>query len=243
MHGWGGSINSFLSVAQRLKDRFRITLIDFYGFGNTPQPNYPLYLDDYADSILEIINHYKMSEVILVGHSFGGRVAIKIASACGYLLDKIILINSAGLKPKRTLKYYYKVFTHKVLTFLKIPHKAGSADYRKLDNTGKQTFKNIINEDLNPLIEKITLPALIIWGNKDKETPIYMARKLYRKLLCPTLIIFKGEGHYAYLKRQHEFYMLLKTYLTEGPYAMADIIGAHNLRSNIIFKIPYTESK
>lgn len=184
-----------------------------------------------------------MSDIILVGHSFGGRVAIKFASKYSYLLEKVVLVDSAGLKPRRKISYYFKILRHKLLNFLKIPHIAGSTDYRKLDEISKKTFKNIINEDLTPLIGKITLPFLLIWGDKDTETPIYMARKLYKNLLDSTLIVFKGKGHYAYIERQNEFYMLLKSYLAEGTYALANIIGNHNLWDSIILKIPHTLSK
>ncbi|NLL55773.1 MAG: alpha/beta hydrolase [Clostridiales bacterium] len=243
LHGWGGSIQSFLGIANRLKNNYRVTLVDFYGFGDTPPKPYPIYLEDYAESILDIIEHYKMRQVILVGHSFGGRVAIKFASRYSHLLQKIVLVDSAGIKPRRKLSYYFKIFRHKLLNLLNIEHTAGSADYRKLDSVAKQTFKNIINEDLTPITQKITLPVLIFWGGKDKETPIYMARKLYKNLVCSTLIVFKGLGHYAYIERQNQFYMLLKSYLLEEHYALADIINNHNLGGSTILKIPHALSK
>lgn len=220
-----------------------MTLVDFYGFGKTPPSHIPIRLKDYSDSILDIIQHYKMSDVTLVGHSFGGRVAIKLASTHSYLLEKLVLVDSAGLKPKRSLRYYIKIFRHKLLNYLKIPHTSGSEDYRKLDDISKQTFKNIVNEDLSNLIKKITLPVLLFWGSKDKETPIYMAKKLYKNLVSPTLIVCKGLGHYAYIDRQNEFYMLLKSYLSEGAYALADIIRNHNLWGNILLKVPHNMSK
>jgi pimeloyl-ACP methyl ester carboxylesterase len=130
-----------------------------------------------------------------------------------------------------------------MLNCLNISHTAGSRDYRKLDQIAKQTFKNIINEDLTPVTKKITLPVLMIWGGKDKETPIYMARKLYKNLTDSTLIVFKGVGHYAYIERQNEFYMLLKSYISEGSHALANIIGNHNLWGSIIFKISHSLSK
>lgn len=204
---------------------------------------YPIYLNDYVESILSIVEHYKMSDIILVGHSFGGRVAIKFASKHSYLLEKMVLVDSAGIKPKRKLNYYLKIFRHKLLNCFNIAHTAGSSDYRKLNQVSKQTFKNIINEDLTNLTKKITLPVLIFWGGKDKETPIYMARKLYKNLADSTLIVFKNVGHYSYIERPNEFYMLLKSYLSEGTHALADFIGNHNLWGSIIFKVPHTLPK
>jgi pimeloyl-ACP methyl ester carboxylesterase len=220
-----------------------VTLVDFYGFGKTPSPNYPLKLQDYVNSILDIIKFYKMHDIILIGHSFGGRVATVIASNYGYLLEKLVLVDSAGLKPRRRMSYYFRLYRHKLLTKLNIKHTSGSVDYRKLDDISKVTFKNIINEELTPLLKKITLPTLIFWGSKDKETPIYMARRLYKNILCSTLIVCVNAGHYSYIEKHNEFYMLLKCYLTEDSYAMDDIICGHNLGGDILVKVPHIKSK
>ena len=96
-----------------------------------------------------------MKNVILVCHSFGGRVGIKLAVKYGYLINKLILIDSAGIKPRRGLKYYFSIYKHKLLNLLKIKHVAGSEDYKKLNETMRGTFKNVINEDLCPILKKI----------------------------------------------------------------------------------------
>ncbi|NCA93027.1 alpha/beta hydrolase, partial [bacterium] len=194
LHGWGGSVASFFGAGKDLSKYFRITLLDFYGFGDTPHPNKELFLDDYVSSVIEIIDYYKMSNVILVGHSFGGRVAIKIAAKHGYLLEKIVLVDSAGILPRRGLKYYFKIYFHKLCKKIGIKHLGGSKDYRALPAIMKQTFKNIVNEDLLPLVKKITLPTLLIWGDKDKETPIYMAKLMHKNIIGSGLIIFRGLG-------------------------------------------------
>lgn len=216
LHGWGGSVESFLALARSLSNQFRVTLIDFYGFGKTPHPDIPLVLDDYVHSVINLINYYKMHSVCLIAHSFGGRVALKLAANYGYLLDKLVLIGSAGIKPRRTVQYYYRITRHKLLRFLKIKHSAGSADYKKLPANMKKTFVNIVNENLGLLLHKITVPTLIIWGNKDKETPIYMARKLNKKIIGSGLIVLKNAGHYSYLEQPTRVLLILKSFLLEG---------------------------
>lgn len=191
-------------------------MVDFYGFGNTPHPDYALTLDDYVKAIVDLINHYKMKSVSIVGHSFGGRVALKIASRYGYMLERMVLIDSAGIKPRRTLKYYYKLYRHKLLKLLKIPHTAGSQDYRNLSPVMRKTFVNIVNENLSPLLSKITVPTLIIWGNKDKETPIYMARKFNKKIIGSGLVVLKNAGHYSYLEQPLKVLLILKSFMSEG---------------------------
>ncbi len=204
-----------MGLAKQLCKEFRVTLLDFYGFGDTPHPEHALTLDDFVQSVIDIIQFYKMKSVILVSHSFGGRVAIKIASKYGYLLEKMVLIDAAGLRPRRGAQYYYKLLRHKILKTLKIPHKAGSSDYRQLPDIKKKTFVNIVNENLAALLPKITLPTLIIWGNNDKETPIYMARKLNKGIVGSGLVVLKGAGHHSYLDRPFDVLLIIKSFLAE----------------------------
>ncbi len=167
-------------------------------------------------SVYEIIKHYKMKSVSIVAHSFGGRVALKLAHKYGYVLDRLILIDSAGIKPRRGVKYHYKVLRHKLLKKLHIKHKSGSADYNKLKGVEKKTFINIVNEDLTDILEKITLPTLIIWGNKDKDTPIYMAKKLNRKLCSSGLVVIKDAGHFSYLDKPGRVLIIIRSFMSEG---------------------------
>lgn len=205
-----------MGLAKQLCGEYRVTLLDFYGFGETPHPDFALSLDDFVQSVITLINYYKMKNVILVAHSFGGRVAIKIAAKYGYLLEKMVLVDAAGLKPRRGVRYHYRLLRHKILKALKVPHKAGSADYRQLPSIKKKTFVNIVNENLTALLPKVTLPTLIVWGNNDKETPIYMARKLNKKIMGSGLVVLKNAGHYSYLDRPFEFLLILKSFLAEG---------------------------
>lgn len=243
LHGWGGSIASFYGVAHLLSKCFRVTLVDFYGFGNTLHPSTPLHIDDYVDSIVDIINYYRMHNVLVVGHSFGGRVAIKLAYKYGHLLEKVVLTDSAGIIPKRKLKYYIKVYTHKILLKLGFKHNGGSKDYKSLSLIMKQTFKNIVNEDLTPFTKNITLPTLIVWGDKDKETPIYMAKMLHKNIANSGLIVFKGCGHFAYVERQDIFYAILIKFFLEGGDGVCSSNDNYNNKHSGIIKIPRIKSK
>lgn len=179
----------------------RVTVVDFYGFGATPYPGGTLVLDDYVESIAELIRHYEMKNLTVVGHSFGGRVAIKLARYYGYMVDRLVLIDSAGMKPRRCIKYYFKIYKHKILKKLKIRHKSGSDDYIALSDEMKGTFNNIVNEHLEQHLKYVITPTLIIWGKNDADTPMYMAKRLNRKLIDSTLITLEGAGHYSYLEK------------------------------------------
>lgn len=243
LHGWGGSTASFSAAADVLSGGFRTTLVDFYGFGKTPSPGYPLRLDDFADSVADVVKYYGMREVTLVGHSFGGRVAVRVASKYGRLLNSLVLVDSAGIRPRRGLRYYGKIYSHKLKTFLGIPHEAGSEDYRKLDDVGKQTFKNIVNEDLSRELYRITLPTLLIWGDKDRETPIYMAKRMYGRIAGSGLIILEGAGHFSYLEAHGLFCAVLAEFVSGGGYGSDYYCGNCFSKRGGIVEIPLFKPK
>lgn len=188
-------------------------MVDFYGFGETPHPAYPLSLEDYSKSISNIIKFYKMEDVVLIGHSFGGRVAILQSIECNRIIG-MILVDSAGIRPKRKLSYYYKVLKYKICKKIGIRNiKSGSDDYNKLNGAMKKTFVNIVNKDLTPYLNKITIATLIIWGENDKETPLYMAKKLNKYIKYSKLHILEGAGHYSYLDNYNQFIGIVKNFL------------------------------
>lgn len=184
-----------------------------------------------------------MKNVTLVCHSFGGRVGIKLSAKYGYLIKNLILIDSAGIRPKRDFVYYLKIYRHKMLTKLKIRHEAGSNDYKKLRGTIRETFKNVVNEDLSPYLSKIKVKTLIIWGNKDKDTPIYMAKKLNKKISNSRLIVLKGCGHFAYVERHTLFCEIVEKYLADECDLLDNCSGIGHNRRNGIITIPDIKSK
>lgn len=243
LHGWGGSTISFMGAAREIGKFCRVTLVDFYGFGATPHPEYPLFVEDYAKSIVDIINHYRMTKVTLVGHSFGGRVALRMASKFSYLIDSVVLTDSAGILPRRGILYYAKIYRHKLCVKLNIKHTSGSEDYRRLSGAVKETFKNVVNEDLTAELSKITLPVLLFWGDKDKDTPIYMARRMYRKIKGSGLIVIRGAGHYAYLDAHGLFISVLTQFISGGVYEVGNRVTNNRSNRGGVVKIPLPKSK
>lgn len=213
MHGWGGSIDSFRGAAQYFSAQYRCTAVDFYGFGESELPRV-MTLQDYVDGINEIIDKYSMKDVILVGHSFGGRVAILSASQNSNI-KSIILLDSAGLKPRPTLKKFFKKVAYRLKKVLKMDvSNCGSEDYRKLSGDMRQTFKNVVNLYLDDCLERIECSTLIIWGKNDKDTPPYMARRLHRRIYNSGLIFLEG-GHYSYLDCYGQFLAILSSYFKD----------------------------
>ena len=222
LHGFKGGCFSFKDAFEKLRANYKVTALNFWGFDNNLSeiPKRTFDVSDFAQNVLLFLQKLNIAKTHIICHSFGGRVAIYLAANYPEIVDKLILIDSAGIKPKRNIKYRFKVFKFKLLKFfvkLKILDKSrlnkyGSKDYLSLPKNLRQTFKNIVNEDLISYAKKIATPTLIIWGKYDYDTPLYMAKKLNKNIKSSGLIIFEA-GHYSYLEKFNEFIVTVNYFL------------------------------
>lgn len=200
LHGWGGGLESFIGIAKMLTDSYRCLLFSLLD----EVPIDALHLDDYANYVKSVISKYDYSELIIVGHSFGGRVALRIATTS--VVDKIVLVDSAGLKPKRTIKYYLRVINYKTRKLLGWSTKGcGAKDFISLCPVMKKTFNNIVKEFQDNELAFVKCKTLVFWGENDTETPLYMARKLTQNIATATMYTAKNCGHYSYLEAPYLF--------------------------------------
>ncbi len=222
LHGWGANKNSFLWTKDYFDD-YSTLYVDFAGFGETTQPSRPYFVSDYVCELKEILNQFEIENLILVGHSFGGRVAIKYAFSFqfDYKYFALVLVDSAGLKPKRTLRYYINVAKYKRCKRLAQKSKKyavklenfGSVDYRSTSGVMRQTFVNIVNEDLSPYTKYIKCRTLLVWGRNDKETKLYMAKRFKRLIKNSELFVLDKAGHFSFLDKPNEFLIILDTFV------------------------------
>ena len=198
MHGFGADSRAVDCLFYFLKNRgYSVISVDFAGFGQSDEPFTPWSIYDYANSIKAIIEQLGLREVVGVGHSFGGRVGLILASQNA--IDGLVIIDGAGLKPRRNLRYFLKLYGYKFAKLLgSHPKNAGSKDYRSLSVNMRQTFVKVVNEHLDALLGDINIPTLILWGKSDRETPLYMAKKLHKRIRNSSLYVFDG-GHYSYI--------------------------------------------
>ena len=208
--GWGDTRKTFYYMINFLKDYFTVYIIDYPGFGYSSFPNYDLTIFDYANMIHNFINELNIINPILIGHSFGGRIITILTGYYKYNYNNIIYIDSAGIKRK---KIRFKTIIYKMLKkvrfilpkrykdkYLKyLFSKFASSDYSSLSNNMRNTFKNIVNLDLTKYFNNINSKVLIIWGNKDMDTPIKDARIMLKKINNAELIILDKANHFSYL--------------------------------------------
>lgn len=169
-------------------------------------------LQDYADEIKKVILQDNLNNITIVGHSFGGRVAILLATQLS-CVKGLVLVDAAGLKPRFSINKALKVLRYKLRKKLKLnTKKCGSKDYVVLSNSMRKTFKNIVNFHLDNYLKDIRQDTLVIFGDKDKETPLYMAKRFKNKIPKCALILLKGD-HFAYLKNFNQFSLIIREYL------------------------------
>lgn len=215
MHGWGGSVSAFLFVAKRLATYgYRCMLLDFAGFGDTPEPKTPYTVKDYANDVLHLICELKVEKAVFVGHSFGGRIGLEIATQKPECVQKLVLVDSAGLKPRRKLGYYIKIYSHKFLKKLGRKGLKGSKDFQILSPIMKQTFKNVVGYHQDGELANVHCKTAIFWGKDDKETPPYMAKR-FEKGIANSQIFWLDGGHFAYMDDFFRFFSILLAFLKE----------------------------
>lgn len=207
LHGWGQNIQMMQMLGEPFKDKYRIIIVDFPGFGSSPEPKEVMDVDGYTKIIEELLKKLKVENPILIGHSFGGRVSVKYASR--NKVKKLILLSPAlrghdkkGLKTK-VLKFMKTVPGIKNLESWAKNH-IGSRDYKAASTIMKQVLVKTVNEDLSSDAMKIKAPTILIYGDMDDEVPEEDTKE-YEKLIDDCgLIMYEGCTHYAYLERLNQ---------------------------------------
>lgn len=215
LHGWLADLETMRPIANSLSKNFKVYLVDVVGFGKSDLPEKPLNTNDFGDFLHEFVTKLQIKNPILIGHSNGGRIIINAVGRGLVKPKKIVLMDSAGLVPKRKPKYYIKVGIFKmgksVLNKLpdiepikkfkeKLFDRVGSSDYRASAPVLRETMKIIINEDCTEMLPNIDVPTLLIWGSLDTDTPISNAKKMESIIPNCGLVEYPNSGHFAYLE-------------------------------------------
>ena len=228
VHGWLTSLETMQPIKKHLEKHFKVYALDVIGMGKSELPDKPLNTDDFGDFLNEFLEKLNIENPILIGHSNGGRMIINLAGRNLRKVNKIVLIDSAGIVPKRKPKYYIRVYTFKF--FKKVSNifpktemfnnikermlgKFGSSDYKNSPEVLRKTMSIILNEDQKYLMPNIKVPTLLIWGEKDTATPIEDAKTMEKLIPDSGLVSYKGRGHYSYLEELGNFLTVLDEFL------------------------------
>ena len=230
LHGWGSNITLFSSMTQVLKTKYKVIAPDMPGFGLSDEPPVPWCVDDYVDFIIKFLGELKVTKATFLGHSFGGRVIIKFfeRDSIPFEVTKIILVDSAGVKPKKTFKQKCKISTYKlgkkILSLgivkklfpdalTKFQSKSGSADYKAASPLMRQTMVKVVNEDLTHIFPKVTPSTLLVWGENDTATPVSDAILMEKTMPDAGKVILKGCGHYSFIDDMYTFNRVLASFM------------------------------
>ena len=223
LHGWGHDLSTWWGVVDFLKNDFTLWLIDLPGFGRSAIPEKTLTLDDCADEIAKFIKIKKIKKPVLLGHSFGGSVVIKLTSKYPHLISKLILEASAGIRPKPTIFNRLSFLISKIINFfpnfLNAKNRLKNWFYKIIGSDYftvgplKKTYLKVIREDLTNDAKKIQQETLIIWGEDDKTLPIARGKKLYQLIKNSRLEILENCGHAPHIKNPYLFTNYVKDFI------------------------------
>ena len=188
----------------------------------------PWTVDDYCDFVLKFCKGVNISDPILIGHSHGGRVIMKLVGEKMLNPEKIVLFDSAGLIPKKSFKKKVRIATFKLIKrVLTLPliksfsapllEKArnhfGSADYKSAPEVLRKTMVNVVNTDLRHLLPSFSCPTILIWGENDTDTPLRDAQTIEKLIPDAGLCVIKGAGHFSFLNNPAQTAAILKSFL------------------------------
>lgn len=212
LHGWGVGADSYRVILDHLSKTYRVLAPDLPGMGGSGEPDAPWDAAHYVGFVRAFVRELSVAPDVLIGHSHGGRTLLKMQSDPQTALPakKMVLIAAAGLRPRRSLRYYIKVYSYKTAKILLTPFprakrqlqkKAGSADYRAASPMMRGTLSRLVGEDLTPVLSRVRPAALLIWGDKDTATPLRDAQIMEKRIPGAGLALLPGGGHWALLEQ------------------------------------------
>ena len=220
--GWMATASLYKVIADTLSEKYHVILLDMPGVGgNTSEPSKSWDLNEFVDFTISFISTVGIKSLTLIGHSFGGRIIIKMMNRDDLPFDteRIVLIDSAGIRhelSKRTKrKQRFFKFVRRFMTAAQIERYKethGSADYRAASPIMRDCMVKAINEDLSPLLPNIRSEVLLIWGTADTATPLEDGEMMERLMPNAGLARIEGAGHFCFADAPVVFANILRSY-------------------------------
>jgi pimeloyl-ACP methyl ester carboxylesterase len=225
LHGWGASIEAVHPIVTGLSPVGTVYALDLPGFGQSELPPQPWGVEDYQAFVVAFMDILEIESPTIVGHSNGGRIAIRMASTEPARAARLVLVDSAGIRPKRTLRWYRRVAMAKIGKHaarllgspgerlrLLLVGRSGSADYLAA-GAMQPTLVKLVNADLRPFMPLLAVPTLLVWGSEDSETPLSAGREMERLIPDAGLVVLEGAGHYSYLDQPARFARIVSHFI------------------------------
>lgn len=229
LHGWNLSGKRFTDLADLLRKKgFRVKTPDFPGFGAEPAPDEPWHIWDYAEFLHRYIHIHKIHKPLLIGHSFGGRVALAFAAKYPQKSAGIVLTGAPGFSPVPKKKMIFFLVIAKIGgTLFSLPgirlfadyarkllyRVAGAREFYRAEGSMRQTFKFIVQDDLSEFMRKISIPCLLVWGKDDSIVPVHVAERMLGIIKDSKLHIVQGETHAFPMQNPNSFLREISTFL------------------------------
>ena len=216
LHGWGQNIEMMKPLGNPLSTNYRVTIIDFPGFGESEEPKTAWTIDDYSEMLEIIVKELKIKKPIVMGHSFGGRVAIRYSA--NNSIEKLVLFGSPCIRLQKELPLKVRILKKlKTLPGMNnigeyMKKYIGSRDYKAASPMMREILVNTVNEDLSEYATKIEEPTILIWGDNDQEASLEEAKMLEQILPDGALIVLPGT-HYAYLENLNQVLSIINSFL------------------------------
>lgn len=217
LHGWGQNIEMMKPVGDAFQKDYQIIIIDLPGFGESSEPSFTWTVYDYVEFLNQFLTSLEIKKPILVGHSFGGKIAMLYSST--YEVEKLILFGSPFKRSfkkdsfkTRILKLATKIPGTKKLAELAKKY-IGSDDYKNASSIMREVLVSTVNLDITEEVSKIKIPTIIIWGEFDEAVPLEHARELEQLISNSGLIVYEGCSHYAYLERLIQTNNIINSFL------------------------------
>lgn len=225
LHGWGQNKEMMEKIEEHLTSHFSVYNLDFPGFGESDLPPVSWGVPDYEEFLEDFIAKNDIHNPILIGHSFGCRVAIRYGAL--HPVKKMVLTGAAGIKPKQTTTQKMKIMTYKAGKWLlkatgneeklkELQNKSGSEDYRNAQGVMRETFVKVVNDDVKDILKDVTCPVLLVWGEYDDAVPLEVGQMMEKELPDAGLAIFEKDNHFAYWNQSDRFNRVLDIFLLEG---------------------------
>ena len=210
LHGWRRSSNDFNLISSK----FDSISIDLPGFGKSQEPENSMNPKEYADYLTQLIPD---TVEVLVGHSFGGKIAVHMSFIKKY--KNLVLIGAPLMRknPKKNQNFRFKLY--KFLNSLnliseksieKYKNKYGSEDYKNAHGIMRDTLVKTVNDDLSELLEFVNTKVHLIWGENDNVIPLAIGEEANTKFKESRITVIKNEGHNMLRSRSEEIIRILK---------------------------------